>query len=239
MKQYEMRRAARRMNRAEIDGLLERGEYCVVSCVDANGAPYGVPLSYVYEPAQSGERTKHRFACGNEPARSDECPAKQPECENGPLASVERIGGSEGGLSGVFVERAEYGEGGLSDGYVEALEENTESPCVSGTMYFHTTNEGGRKLDAFAADGRACATVVEDVAARFQDAAFTAGFSSAMAFGRIHRVTDPVVVRKALVGLCMKYLPEHKSDIGAAIQADLDATAVWALDIEELSGKKN
>lgn len=108
-----------------------------------------------------------------------------------------------------------------------------------GTLYFHTTDQGGRKMDAFLAHDRVCATVVEDVAARFENASFTTGFSSAMAFGRIRRVEDPVAVRRALVDLCMKYLPEHKHDIGAAMQADLNATAVWALDIEEMSGKQN
>lgn len=198
MKHYEMRRAARRIDKAEIEKLLERGAYCIVSCIDANGAPYGVPLSYTYEPAQSGNGGTQHTSCEDNPPLSGEC-----------------------------VEKAE-------DGTISA-----NSPSALGAIYFHTTNESGRKLDAFAANDRVCATVVEDVAARFQDAAFTTSFSSAMAFGRIRRVVDPVVVRKALVNLCIKYLPEHKNDIGAAMQADLDATAVWALDIEELSGKKN
>ena len=60
-----------------------------------------------------------------------------------------------------------------------------------------------------------------------------------MAFGCIRHIEAPVTARKALVGLCMKYLPAHKDGIGAALEADFAATAVWALDIEELSGKKN
>ncbi|MDO4443818.1 MAG: pyridoxamine 5'-phosphate oxidase family protein [Slackia sp.] len=164
MKDYEMRRATRRMKLEEAKNVLERGTYCTVSCIDENGRPYGVPLSYAYV----------------------------------------------------------HGEG-------EA----------NGTLYFHTTNQGGRKIDAFVADGRACATVVEDVAARFESGSFTTGFSSVMASGHIRRVTDSVTIRKALVDLCMKYLPEHKRDIGAAMDADLHETAVWALDIEELSGKRN
>ncbi|MDO5042600.1 MAG: pyridoxamine 5'-phosphate oxidase family protein [Slackia sp.] len=198
MKHYEMRRAARRMDKAELERLLERGAYCIVSCIDENGAPYGVPLSYTYEPAQSGNGGTRHSSCESNPPLSSECA-----------------------------------------GEAEDSTSSADLPGTLGTIYFHTTNESGRKLDAFAANDRVCATVVEDVAARFQDAAFTTGFSSAMAFGRIRRVIDPVVVRKALVNLCMKYLPEHKNDIGAAMQADLDATAVWALDIEELSGKRN
>lgn len=168
MKQYEMRRATRSMNEAEIQNLLEHGAYCVVSCIDANGLPYGVPLSYVYAAP---------------------CSAL---CEPG-----------------------------------------------AGALYFHTTDQGGRKMDAFLSNGHASITIVENVAARFENASFTTGFSSVMASGRIRRITDPAVARKALVNLCMKYLPEHKRDIGAAMQADFATTAVWALDIDEIRGKRN
>lgn len=168
MKRYEMRRATRRMDHADVERLLERGAYCVVSCIDENGLPYGVPLSYAYEARPSS-----------------------PDGSN------------------------------------------------AGTLYFHTAVQGGRKMDAFLSDGRVSATIVEDVAARFENASFTTGFSSVMASGRIRRVTDPVAARKALVSLCMKYLPEHKRDIGAAMQADFETTAVWALDIDEISGKCN
>ena len=119
------------------------------------------------------------------------------------------------------------------------MKNDREGHAGLGAIYFHTTNEAGRKLDAFATGRHACATIVEDVAARFQDGSFTTGFSSVMAFGRVRHVESPVTVRKALVGLCMKYLPAHKDGIGAALEADSEATAVWALDIEEISGKKN
>lgn len=168
MHRYDMRRASRRMDDDAIYEVLARGKYCTLACIDADGLPYGVPLSYIY-------------------MKDDE----------------------EGRAAGL------------------------------GTIYFHTTNEAGRKLDAFATGRRACATIVEDVAARFQDGSFTTGFSSVMAFGRIRHIENPVTARKALVGLCMKYLPAHKDGIGAALEADFAATAVWALDIEELSGKKN
>ena len=168
MERYEMRRATRSMDEAEMRNVLEHGAYCVVSCIDANGLPYGVPLSYVYSAPSSALR------------------------ESG-----------------------------------------------AGALYFHTTDQGGRKMDAFLSDGRASATIVENVAARFENASFTTGFSSVMASGRIRRITDPVAARKALVDLCMKYLPEHKRDIGAAMQADFATTAVWALDIDEICGKRN
>lgn len=41
-----LRRSERGMTEAEARGLLERGEYGVLSSVSSDGSPYGVPLSY-------------------------------------------------------------------------------------------------------------------------------------------------------------------------------------------------
>lgn len=204
------------MEDAAVRDVLKRGRYCTLCCIDADGLPYGVPLSYIYEEPK---------AAALRPQKNDAANA----------GSAERDEHALGNAADDTDETRADNAAGAND----ELDGATKAAGALGTLYFHTTNEGGRKIDAFAACGRACATIVEDVAARFQDAAFTTGFSSVMAFGRIRLVEDAVTARKALVGLCMKYLPEHKDGIGAAMQADFDATAVWALDIEELSGKKN
>ncbi len=44
----EMRRKDRAMGRREAEELLAGGEYGVLSTVDDDGLPYGVPLSYAY-----------------------------------------------------------------------------------------------------------------------------------------------------------------------------------------------
>lgn len=44
-----MRRNDREISRQEADELLVKSEYGVLSTVDKNGQPYGVPLSYVYK----------------------------------------------------------------------------------------------------------------------------------------------------------------------------------------------
>ncbi len=44
---YQMQIAERELDRDEARKILDAGEYCVVSTVDADGCPYGVPLSYV------------------------------------------------------------------------------------------------------------------------------------------------------------------------------------------------
>ncbi len=104
-------------------------------------------------------------------------------------------------------------------------------------LYFHATNEGGHKFEDFARDARVCATAVTNVKAYFENGDFTTGFSSAMAFGRVREVEPGTEFRRALVDLCMKYVPEAKHEIGGAMDREIAHTSVWAIDIERLSGK--
>ena len=156
MNLYPLRRVDRAASRDEALETLDAAPFVVVSTADADGMPYGVPLSFVRR--------------GN-------------------------------------------------------------------TLYFHASSEGGHKTDCFRRDHRVCATAVTDVRAFFEGGDFSTSYRSAMAFGRIREVTDPLEFKRALVDLCMKYVPEHKRDIGRAMEAEGPHTAVWALDIDELSGK--
>lgn len=107
------------------------------------------------------------------------------------------------------------------------------------SLYIHSTDERGHKLDNFAARPTACGTAVIDVVPRFVDGDFTTSYESAFVCGSMRTVDDAVEKRHALVALCMKYLPEHKADIGSAMAQSIDRTAVFALDIDRLSGKAN
>ena len=155
---YPLLAKDRELSADEALEVLEAGEFCVVSTVDADGMPYGVPLSY----ARQGD-----------------------------------------------------------------------------ILYFHAANEGGLKADCFRRDARACATAVVDVEAFFENGDFSTSYRSAIAFGRMRPVDDPIEFKHALVNLCMKYLPAHKHAIGKAMEIEGPHTAVWALDIEKLSGKAN
>ena len=44
-----MRRSDRALPRAEAEAILQAGQYGILSLTDADGAPYGVPMSYVYQ----------------------------------------------------------------------------------------------------------------------------------------------------------------------------------------------
>lgn len=156
MTHYDMRYAARKTSDDEARRILDEGDFCVVSTVDEDGAPYGVPLSYV---------------------------------------------------------------------------------SMGDALYLHATSDGGHKQDDFARDSRVCATVVRNEGAFCKEASFSTRYESAMAFGRIAPVADDKERRHALVALCMKYVPEDKHEIGTAMDRVLARTAVWRIDIEELSAK--
>ena len=153
---YPLLAKDRELSASEALEVLEAGEFCVVSTVDVDGMPYGVPLSY-----------------------------------------------------------------GMLDG----------------ALCFHTTNKAGHKLDNFVRDGRACVTVATEVEPCYEDDFFTTRFASVIARGRVRRVEDGAAMRKVLVALCMKYLPEHKDKIGEGIAREIDDTAIWAVDLEEVRGK--
>lgn len=153
---YPMQMAERELDRADALEILEVGEYCVVSTVDEDGAPYGVPLSYV---------------------------------------------------------------------------------MMDGRMYFHTGKRPGHKIDDFQRDPRISIAVATEVEPCYEETFFTTRFASVIASGRIKRVDDPVEVRKALVALCMKYLPQFKDEIGGAIERELGITDIWVADLGEIRGK--
>lgn len=153
---YPMQMAERELDRADALEILEAGEYCVVSTVDEDGAPYGVPLSYV---------------------------------------------------------------------------------MMDGRMYFHTGKRPGHKIDDFQRDPRISIAVATEVEPCYEETFFTTRFASVIASGRIKRVDDPVEVRKALVALCMKYLPQFKDEIGGAIERELGITDIWVADLGEIRGK--
>lgn len=105
------------------------------------------------------------------------------------------------------------------------------------TLYFHTTAGTGHKMDDFAHDERVCVAVATEVEPCFEETFFTSRFASVIARGRISLVQDRVTVRKVLVALCMKYLPEFKHEIGGGIEREIDDTAVWMVELDEIAAK--
>lgn len=104
-------------------------------------------------------------------------------------------------------------------------------------MYIHTGLGPGHKFENWERDNRVSIAVAIDLEPLYMDTFFTTRYASVVASGTITRVEDPVVVRKALVALCMKYVPEAKAEIGGAIERELDMTSVWEITFDEVRAK--
>ena len=94
----------------------------------------------------------------------------------------------------------------------------------------------------FRSDPRVCVTVAMDMEPVYveengEPGFFTTRYASVIATGTVRRIEDTAQARRALAQLCLKYCPEHRGKIGAAIEWELPATAVWAIDLEHISGK--
>lgn len=63
MTDYKMRRSNRQMSDTDAKEVLHNGEYGVLSTIDSDGCPYGVPLNFAFD----GERIY--FHCAKDVGR--------------------------------------------------------------------------------------------------------------------------------------------------------------------------
>ena len=70
---------------------------------------------------------------------------------------------------------------------------------------------------------------------------FSLQFRSVVVFGRVRILQDPEETRRALYGLLSKYFPDRHAghEFREITDKELRATAVYAIQIEEWSGKEN
>ena len=109
-------------------------------------------------------------------------------------------------------------------------------------LLIHTGIAGGQKTEDWKRDQRVCVTVAVDMDPVYveEDGApgfFTTRFACVIATGTVRPVEDAALMRRALTQICLKYCPEHKDKIGAAIDWELPATAIWTIDLNHISGK--
>lgn len=109
-------------------------------------------------------------------------------------------------------------------------------------LLIHTGVAGGQKTEDWERDPRVCVTVAMDMQPVYveedgEPGFFTTRYASVIATGTVRRIEDAAQARRALAQLCLKYCPEHRGKIGAAIEWELPATVVWAIDLEHISGK--
>ena len=108
------------------------------------------------------------------------------------------------------------------------------------SLYFHCAKEG-RKIDLLRANPKVCVTFIGYDSPTYQaeDNNFTTLFASAIVTGSAYEVTQDDEKIEALRALCKKLLSQAMTgdNFDRAIQTSLPVTAVWRIDLEEISGK--
>lgn len=151
-----MQRSDRELSREDALEILEAGGFASLATVDADGAPYVIPLSYV---------------------------------------------------------------------------------MMDGKLYVHTGTAHGHFYENVIRDNRMCLTVVGEDAPIQRPGYGATRFASVVAAGRIYNVDDSVLFKQALARLARKYWPKLRKEVGSIINNQLDVTAVWAIELDEVRGK--
>lgn len=110
---------------------------------------------------------------------------------------------------------------------------------VGDSLYFHCAREG-RKVDLLRSDPQVCVTFVgKDTPAFVEPAMYTTYFQSAIVTGTAVEVTEERERIQAMEALCRKVTPGHMGEaFQRAIDQSMAATAVWRIDLDEISGKE-
>lgn len=106
---------------------------------------------------------------------------------------------------------------------------------IDGDIYFHCAHHG-LKVDAMRTNPSVCISAACDVSPVPEE--FTTEYSSAVAFGRAREVTDDDEKISALQAICKRYAPSNMAGFDDAIDRSLSRTAIWRIDIENITGKR-
>ena len=107
--------------------------------------------------------------------------------------------------------------------------------CEDRHIYFHSA-QGGFKTECLQNHAKVCVSCVGDTH-RLTDA-FTTEFESAVLRGTAVEVTDEQEKVHALRLLCQRHTPANMDHFDDAIFRSLSRTAVWRIDVMEITGKR-
>ena len=108
---------------------------------------------------------------------------------------------------------------------------------VGDCLYFHCAREG-RKIQLLRRDPRVCVTFVGEDAPTFEAPAnYTTLFQSAIVTDTASEVLDREEKIAALRALCQKLTPGFMEHFDRAVEQSLEVTAVWRIEMDEISGK--
>lgn len=102
------------------------------------------------------------------------------------------------------------------------------------TVYFHAAAEGF-KTDCLKADPKVCVLCVGDTERLTNE--FSTRYESAILRGTARPVTEDAAKIRALRLICERHTPAHLHAFDDAVAAMLHRTAVWAIEVEDVTGK--
>lgn len=108
--------------------------------------------------------------------------------------------------------------------------------CEDRHLYFHSA-QSGFKVECLRSHAQVCVSCVGDTH-RLTDA-FTTEFESAILRGTAVEVTDEQEKIHGLRLLCQRHTPANMDHFDEAISRSLSRTAVWRIDVAEITGKRN
>ena len=103
-----------------------------------------------------------------------------------------------------------------------------------GRVYFHCAEEG-RKTEALRSNPKVCLSCVGDTNPAQDD--FSMEYESAILFGTAALVEEREEKIHGLRLISQRYTPFKMKDFDRVIEAALDHTAVWRIDVESITGK--
>ncbi|MDL2324210.1 pyridoxamine 5'-phosphate oxidase family protein [Ruminococcaceae bacterium OttesenSCG-928-A16] len=107
---------------------------------------------------------------------------------------------------------------------------------VENSIYFHCAYQG-HKVENLRHQPKVCFTVVGGTKPVFSGGDFSTLYQSVVVFGTAAEVTEDAKKAEVLTALCQKYMPEYSHEIPASLAKDGKHTAVWAVAIQQISGK--
>ncbi len=120
------------------------------------------------------------------------------------------------------------------DGYPYGVPMNFYYEEAKHVLYFHSAKEG-HKCDALAQCAKVSFSFYTETAPKADD--WAAQLQSVIVFGQMERLCDPDEMRSALCQLGKKYYPKAEM-IDAAMEKSFQHVAVFALHIEQMTGKQ-
>lgn len=106
---------------------------------------------------------------------------------------------------------------------------------IGNSVYFHCAYEG-LKIECLKNHNRVCIACVGDTKRALDK--FTTEFESAVIRGDAFEVTDEEEKISALRALCQRHTPTNMAAFDDAVQKSLSRTAVWRVDMTQVTGKR-